>query len=90
MKRIIRTELRFTDVQHVDLTGEILSVAMSRTEPNQRFDMWSIDQEYEQPHKVEITVYGTGNAIRSFSDFVGTVVTPCGLVWHVFSDSNER
>jgi hypothetical protein len=94
--RIIRHEIAITDYQEVRLPadGELLSVAMSRTLPNAALDVWSLDRRFGEPRKVGLYVVGTGNPMpppimdRSLSmlhaSFLGTVVTPSGLVWHVF------
>lgn len=90
--RVIRHVLSITDYQVVDLParGSLVSVAVSRTAPDDLIDLWSIDEQVEGGRQVGVYIVGTGNpapvgishpAIRRF---IGTVVTPCGLVWHVF------
>lgn len=91
--RIIRHELDITHYQVVPLdgSGELLSVAQSRTEPNTLIDLWSIDQQRQVTLFVGVYIIGTGHPMppelsdpERFSKFLGTVVTPSGLVWHVF------
>ncbi|SIA69894.1 DUF7352 domain-containing protein [Mycobacteroides abscessus] len=91
--RIIRHELDIIDYQTVWLPndGYLLSVAQSRTDPNTAIDLWSNDLEYGEGCPKGIYVVGTGNpmperlrdSVRK-RDFIGTVITPIGLVWHVF------
>lgn len=79
--------------------GDLLSVAQSRTERNALIDLWSIDYEGGEPQAKGIYIIGTGNPMPAqlsgpvsptpgkpfpWRQFIGTVVTPCGLVWHVF------
>lgn len=101
-EKIYRYELGITDYQEISLPGEFwdtefLSVAVSRTNPNNRIDLWSLVREGDGSpgHRVGVHVIGTGNPIpKELTDaferqFVGTVVTPIGLVWHVFVRSPE-
>lgn len=118
--RIIRHELDIIDYQTVVLPadGDLLSVAQSRTAPNNRIDLWSHDFEYGEGWTKAIYIVGTGNPMptelrdsrntkyrrderrfgggfvhdiyippdnpQPWRKFLGTVVTPCELVWHVF------
>lgn len=96
--RIIRHELEITDYQEIRVPeGEFLSVAVSRSAPNTAIDMWTLDKETNpRPRVVAVYVVGTGNPMPTELDtdgkfltrwprtFLGTVVTPSGLVWHVF------
>jgi hypothetical protein len=108
--RILRHAIGIVDYQTLELpTGELLSVAQSRTLPDHSIDLWSIDRETGWPNRVGIYVIGTGNpmpdVLRSDDDrfnagdpvtgegwrrFIGTVVTPSGLVWHVFAGPVQR
>lgn len=105
--RIIRHDLDIADYQTVALPadGDLLSVAQSRTNPNGRIDLWSLDFEVGEPRTKAAYIVGTGNPMpeelaptlvleylngiathvpKADQRFIGTVVTPCGLVWHVF------
>lgn len=93
--RIIRHPIHITDYQAVDLpaAGELLSVAASLTAPDYEIDLWSLDYERGDPRQVGVYVIGTGHPMPeqlrnvypdAFREFVGTVVTPSGLVWHLF------
>lgn len=91
--RIHRYELDITDRQTVTLPlgYELLSVAVSRTDPNGLIDMWAQVPEMATPIPAVIHIIGTGNPMpddltndRTRRKFLGTVVTPGGLVWHVF------
>lgn len=91
--RIIRHKLDIVEYQTIWLPndGYLLSVAQSRTDPNTKIDLWSNDLEAGEGHPKGIYIAGTGNSIPEhmrFSirkrDFLGTVVTPVGLVWHTF------
>lgn len=90
--RIIRHQIPVTDHAKIDVYGELISAAASRTDPNGSIDIWSVDHEFgEAPAPVHVFVIGTGNpippdaadAIRN-GKFLGTIVTPSRLVWHVW------
>jgi hypothetical protein len=97
--RVIRHQIAITDYQVIDIpaAGTLLSVERSRTIPDHGIDLWSLDYEYGDARTVAIYVVGTGNPMplalarrlsppTALADkpFIGTVVTPSGLVWHVF------
>lgn len=107
--RVIRHQIAITDYQELKVPDRqhLMSVAVSRTDPNMAIDLWSLDRERGYPPErwpaVGIYVVGTGNPMsdRLETDderfetgkdslagygrkFIGTVVTPSGLVWHVF------
>jgi hypothetical protein len=93
MTRILRHELDIVDQQTVQLpcNGELLSVAMSRTDPDYRIDLWSVDYGTGIARSVDVFIIGTGNRISTAAEeailmgkFLGTVVTPSALVWHVW------
>lgn len=90
--RIIRHQIAITDQQWVQLPagGELLSVAQARTDANTTIDLWSLDVRRGRPVEVEVFIIGTGNPITDAAQeamlmgkFLGTVVCPNGLVWHV-------
>ena len=79
---IHRVSIPIVDVQTVDcFPGEILSVAPTRDGRRDRIDLWFTRYKTASPR--EVFVVGTGQPY-SRGRFVGTVVTPAGLVWHVF------
>lgn len=98
--RILRHEIEIDDYQTVTLPaeGSLLSVAQSRSFPNKLVDLWSLDYEHGDSRVAAIYVIGTGNPMptelcdsgslgwyrKAEGNFLGTVVTPCGLVWHIF------
>lgn len=87
--RIIRHQILITDYQTIALPaeGELLSVAQSRTLPDRAIDLWSLDTQRGEPMQAGVYVVGTGNpmdcALEHGRNFIGSVVTPSGLVWHV-------
>lgn len=88
--RIFRYELDITDHQVLQLpmSYEILSVAVSRTAPNTKIDMWALVPEVAPRVDADIWIFGTGHPMppihRDVFKFLGTVVAPNSLVWHVF------
>lgn len=91
--RIIRHEIDIVDHQTIRLpaSGWLLSVAVSRTAPDFAIGVWSVDYEVGEPTEIDVYVIGTGNPVRGaaadavmYGKFVGTVVTPSQLVWHVW------
>lgn len=94
MSRIYRYELAITDYQELALPvgSEVLSVAVSRTSPATRIDLWAKVTDRDELHTYPVLIFGTGNPmgyeLGDGTQFVGTVVTPVvGLVWHVFVDN---
>ncbi|ATN88582.1 hypothetical protein SEA_JALFARM20_98 [Mycobacterium phage JalFarm20] len=96
--RILRHQVAITDYQEIEIPeGQLLSVAVSRTLPNTAIDLWSLDMEngYNELHAIWIV--GTGNTfpaqlakpVIGRREFIGTVVTPSGLVWHVFEGARR-
>lgn len=97
---ILRHSLDITDYQEIVLPGrgEMLSVAQSRSFPSEQIDLWTLDFGTGDQHFAAIYVIGTGNPMPTelhggdgnfnyagtWRKFLGTVVTPVGLVWHVF------
>lgn len=91
--RVIRHQIAITDYQEVTLpaSGKPLSVALSRVPDlqNHAIDLWSLDYQMLAAKTLSIYVVGTGNPIPEgvgIDSFIGTVVTPSGLVWHVFGE----
>lgn len=92
--RILRHHIPITDRQFIQTPadGELLSAAVSRTAPDTHIDVWSIDYQRGVPRAIDVHIVGTGNPIPedtqtaiSSGKFLGTVVTPSRLVWHVWS-----
>lgn len=49
------------------------------------FYVWALVETAHKPVVRTIIAYGTGAQIDSLSyDFVGTIITPEGMVWHIF------
>lgn len=64
--------------------SQILSVAPTRDGGSGQVDMWFTAYPHETTHH-ERPVYMAGTGMpRPQGRFIGTVVTPSGLVWHVF------
>lgn len=87
-KQVLRTRLSIADNQTVAMHpgGEILSVAYPRDGRTDAIDMWFTSYPFTPEHTEStrtVHVVGTGDE-RPDGRFVGTVVTPSGLVWHVF------
>jgi hypothetical protein len=92
---IFRHTIKVTDpdVQTLQLTGPPISVATDRGGQSDRFDMW-YEEAWDDPRPVTIYVFGTGHPTpwtghtRHAYRFLGTVLTPLGLVWHVYVGPN--
>lgn len=90
-ERVFRFPLQITDRQavHMPLGARILSVNRSRVQPNLEIDMWALcdDDPNLQSAPTDVFIHGTGHPVDEYysSHFIGTVVTPSGLVWHVFA-----
>ena len=59
--RIHRHELEIVDYQTISTTGELLSVAQSRTQPNTLIDLWSLSHPNNFPTSKGLYIVGTGN-----------------------------
>lgn len=88
MRTVHRSTCAVTDVQTVDLPGRPipLSVAPARNGlADVAFDLWyEIDTDDEQRTGVLVHTVGTGMPVPEHGDFIGTIVTPSGLVWHIY------
>jgi hypothetical protein len=88
--RILRWSIGITDLQYLEVPapGRIMSVARSRDVPDHGIDLWTVGEDAAEKVTRTIYVIGTGNLMPEVAPiyFVGTVVTPSGLVWHVFAD----
>lgn len=89
---IFRKNIAIDDYVEIPNAGRILSVAASRDGSSGTIDVW-----FEQPWAIDDTtkpqaiwIFGTGHGTpwtpytRHAWRFIGTVVTPSGLVRHVF------
>lgn len=90
MSCIHRMSVEVKDYQELDLGGGmVLSVAADRDGRSAVFDMW-FESDGGSADPTAIYVLGTGHVtpwnaeIRYAWVFIGTVVTPSGLVWHVY------
>ncbi|MYV30728.1 hypothetical protein GQ649_26280 [Rhodococcus sp. DSM 6344] len=83
---IHRVTLPVTDEQIVSIHngGEVLSVAPTRDGRSDVIDLWFTTYPTEEPGRRQIYMAGTGHP-RPRGKFIGTVVTPQGLVWHAFA-----
>jgi streptogramin lyase len=83
---IHRVTLPVTDEQIITIHngGEVLSVAPSRDGRSDVIDLWFTTYPTEEPGRRPIYIAGTGHP-RPRGKFIGTVVTPQGLVWHAFA-----
>jgi hypothetical protein len=94
--RILRWSIGITDLQYLEVPapGRILSVAQSREVPDHGIDLWTVARTGAQDITRTIYVVGTGNPMPDPGpmgmDFIGTVVTPSGLIWHVFADRHAE
>lgn len=91
MSSIHRLHLDVKDYQEITVTGRLMSVAPDRGGSSDVFDLWF---EHNVPEAEATThglyIFGTGHRTpwsvftRDNFRFVGTVVTPSGLVWHIY------
>lgn len=86
---IHRVTLDVTDAQLIAIPniGQVLSVAPTRDGGSSQIDLWFTTYPDEPNGKRWIYMAGTGHPLPD-GRFVGTVVTPSGLVWHVFEGGN--
>lgn len=94
---IYRFNLPVTDYQEID-DRKVISVAACRSGRSDQIDLWC-ETGYLEGAKQGIYIFGTGHPQPWDADpkhwgyfqhrdnfrFVGTVVTPSGLVWHVYT-----
>lgn len=82
---IHRVTIPIADEQIVEMhnAGTILSVAPTRDGRSDVVDLWFTTYEHELTGSRPVRMAGTGHP-RPYGRFIGTVVTPAGLVWHVF------
>ena len=82
---IHRVTLDVEDAQTIEMhqAGSVLSVAPTRDGGSGQVDLWFTTYPNEPSRKRWIYMAGTWMP-RPPGVLVGTVVTPSGLVWHVF------
>lgn len=91
MNSIYRTSLEVADYQEVPLSGTPISVAADRDGRSGCFDLWFEHMADCTALPYAVYVFGTGNPVpwgiytRHAWQFIGTVVTPAGLVWHIYT-----
>jgi hypothetical protein len=64
--------------------AQVLSV----NQQNGRICVWALVNSKQESELAEFRIYATGENVEMTGacDFVGTVMMPSGLVWHVFRD----
>lgn len=85
--RVLRYPLDITDHQQVVIRepAQIISVAQSRDHPNSHIDLWAVGGDNYRDKQVDIYIVGTGHPMPEAQViFLGTVVTPNELVWHIW------
>lgn len=87
-RRVLRYPIEVDDYTELRLPHRInkfCHVAPSRIDPNGLIDVW-YETSDNAPGWVDIRLHveGTGHPIDHNGTHIGTVVTPNGLVWHVF------
>jgi hypothetical protein len=98
MNSIYRISVPVDDYQELSLTGPILSVAADRGGSSDVIDLWyehmdgnrpAYKPNYHRPRS--LWIFGTGHPVpwtdytRHAWHFLGTVVTPSGLIWHCYT-----
>jgi hypothetical protein len=91
---IYRISVPVEDYQEIEITGSPISVAPDRDRFSDRFDLWF--EHYGRSTSCAIWIFGTGHPVpwtesnRLAWTFLGTVVTPATLVWHVYTGPRKR
>lgn len=86
---IHRTLVPVTDYQEIEISGPPISVAADRSGRSDAIDLW-FEADGPNDGLTAIYIFGTGHPTpwngwtRHAWRFIGTVVTPSGLVWHVY------
>lgn len=92
---IFRYPIEVRGYQELSIPGpaKVLSVARSREAPNDYIDMWVYTEVGEPEWRVPVWIVGTGNLmppeLSPLTPFIGTVVCPNDLVWHVFAKGSK-
>ncbi|UVT24954.1 hypothetical protein NXT08_22395 [Rhodococcus pyridinivorans] len=85
-----RKNIEITDTVTVELPArsKLLHVAPCRRNPNTHIDLWFEFPDQTTPARLHtFYVEGTGHALVHEVLYVGTVVCPNDLVWHVYLDA---
>lgn len=86
---IYRLQIPVTDQADYELTGPVISAAPDRGGRSDVIDIW-FEHTGGEPRKRGVYIFGTGHPqpwnqwTRDNWHFIDTVVTPSGLVWHVY------
>ncbi|MFV8169851.1 hypothetical protein [Mycolicibacterium peregrinum] len=88
MGSIHRLQIDITDYQEIAGSRRVLSAAPARDGQSDVIDIWFETSDRDMP--TGIYIFGTGHPTpwdhwtRENWRFIDTVVTPSGLVWHVY------
>jgi len=92
-RAVHRTNVEITDATPVALPyrAHLLHVAPCRRNPNTHIDLW-YETDPARDHWRTHTLHfeGTGHPLVDDALYVGTVVCPNDLVWHVYLDAATR
>jgi len=88
--RVVCYSLEIVDYQEILIyePAQILSVAVSRSDPDNEIDLWALCRDGGAEVRKGIYVAGTGHPLPAemwSAKFIGTVVTPGQLVRHVWT-----
>ena len=89
----ITVDINAGDRQTLELTGPPISVAPDRGGRSDVFDLW-YEHDPTTTETVTILIFGTGHPVpwgrydRHAYRHLGTIVTPSGLVWHIYRGPN--
>ncbi len=90
---IHRKTIAITDSQSFEVKGYVRRILKAATVRNAALADTAVDLWYEvypeaqhSPSRLVITIVGTGNPVPQgrIGDYIETVITPSGLVWHVY------
>lgn len=88
MKTIFKYNLDLIDKQEVEIpaNGKILHFGLQDLES---LCIWVLIDPANSKEKRHFKIYGTGRSIYDESEnYIGTVITSFGLVWHLFEVNN--
>lgn len=82
MKTIWKIPLRIDDTQHIQMPigAKILCVQMQANTPC----LWAVVNETGMKESRTFCMYGTGSPVGETQNYVGTIQTYSGLVFHIF------
>lgn len=90
MSSIHRLQIDVTDYQEIGGSNRVLSAAADRGGRSDVIDIWFETSDNPIAYPTAIYIFGTGHPTpwnhwnRDNWRFIDTVVTPSGLVWHVY------